>query len=194
MKKLLLSFVILTSFAACNNNDKADTAQRNIQLLRDSTVYTNSNIYSDTMANVTVEDPVIENPVTQKISPKALKKKVISVPAKSGNTAPVYVEKKDEKVETTVATPPINSGNGQNTEVGTSAGNTGNTGSTVPQVQKKKGWNKATTGAVIGGAAGAAGGAIISKKKGVGAVVGAVVGAASGYIIGKDMDKKDKQK
>lgn len=194
MKKILLSLVIITSFAACNNNDKADTSQRNIQLLRDSTVYTNSNMYTDTLANVIVEDPVIEKPVTQKITPKAPRRKVVSVPAKNNNTAPVYVEKKENKVETTVATPPINSGNGQNTEIGSSNGNTGNTTSTVPQVEKKKGWNKATTGAVIGGAAGAAGGAIISKKKGVGAVVGAVVGAASGYIIGKDMDKKDKQK
>ena len=193
MKKILLSFVIVSTFAACNNNDKTDTTQRNIQLLRDSTVYTNSNIYSDTMANVTVEEPVIQKPVTVIATPKAPQRKVVSVPAKTVNKAPVYTEKKEEKVETTVATPPINSGSGQNSEVGSSNGNTGNTGSTVPQVEKKKGWNKATTGAVIGGAAGAAGGAIISKKKGVGAVVGAVVGAASGYIIGKDMDKKDKK-
>lgn len=194
MKKILLSLVIVTSFAACNNNDKADTSQRNIQLLRDSTVYTNSNIYTDTMANITVEDPVIEKQVTQKATPAATKKRAVTVPAKSRNTAPVYVEKKEEQAPATVATPPINSGSDQNSQVGTSNGNTGNTASTVPQVEKKKGWNKATTGAVIGGAAGAAGGAIISKKKGVGAVVGAVVGAASGYIIGKDMDKKDKQK
>jgi hypothetical protein len=44
---------------------------------------------------------------------------------------------------------------------------------------------------VIGGAAGAVGGAIISKKKGTGAAVGAVVGAAGGYIIGRQKDKKD---
>ena len=60
-------------------------------------------------------------------------------------------------------------------------------------MEKKKGWDNATKGAVIGGAAGAVGGAIISnKKKGLGAVIGGVVGAATGYTIGKDMDKKKK--
>lgn len=192
MKNLLLSLVLLTCLAACNNNDKTDTAERNIQLLRDSTVYTNNNMYSDTIANVIIEEPTIEKPVTQRITPKAPQRKVVAVPAKKENPAPVYVEKQEEKVETTVATPPINPGSSENTGVGSSDGNTASV--PVPQAQKKKGWDKATTGAVIGGAAGAAGGAIISKKKGLGAVVGAVVGAASGYIIGKDMDKKDKKK
>ena len=44
---------------------------------------------------------------------------------------------------------------------------------------------------MIGGVGGAVGGAILSKKKGLGAVVGAVVGAAGDYIIGKNKDKKD---
>lgn len=189
MKNLLLSLVLLTGLAACNNTEKKDTAERNIQLLRDSTVYTNNNMYSDTMANLLVEEPTIENPVTQQVTPNAPKKKIVRVPEKKATPAPVYVEKQEKKIETTVATPPINSGSTGNTGVGSSDGNT----ASVPG--KKKGWNNATKGAVIGGAAGAAGGAIIvSKKKGVGAVVGAVVGAASGYIIGKDMDKKDKKK
>src|SRR5690606_2061977 len=141
--------------------------------------------------NMVVEEPIIENPVTQQVTPKATQKKIVRVPAKKETPAPVYVEKQEEKVETTVATPPINSGSTGNTGVGSSDGNT----ASVPGTQKKKGWDNATKGAVIGGAAGAAGGAIIvSKKKGLGAVVGAVVGAASGYIIGKDMDKKDKKK
>ena len=47
-------------------------------------------------------------------------------------------------------------------------------------------------GAVIGGVAGAAGGAAIHKKNRVlGAVVGAVVGAGGGYVVGRGMDKKD---
>ena len=57
--------------------------------------------------------------------------------------------------------------------------------------EKKEGWSKAAQGAVIGGATGAVGGAIISKKKGTGAAVGAAVGAAGGYIIGREKDKKD---
>ncbi len=192
MKNILLSLVLLTGLAACDNNSEKETTERNIQLLRDSTVYTNNNMYSDTMANVVVEEPIVEKPVTQTITPKAPQKKFVRVPAKKETRTPVYVEKQAEKVETTVATPPINSGSPANTGSGSSDGNTS---STLPQTQNKKGWDKATTGAVIGGAAGAAGGAIIvSKKKGLGAVVGAVVGAASGYIIGKDMDKKEKQK
>lgn len=63
--------------------------------------------------------------------------------------------------------------------------------SNATQSKNKKGWSKAAQGAVIGGATGAVGGAIISKKKGTGAAIGAAVGAAGGYIIGHEKDKKD---
>jgi hypothetical protein len=57
---------------------------------------------------------------------------------------------------------------------------------------EKKGWSKKAKGAVIGGAAGAAAGAIINKKnRAVGAVIGGVIGAGGGYVIGSKMDKKD---
>lgn len=65
------------------------------------------------------------------------------------------------------------------------------TTTTTTQTTRKKGWSKAAQGAVIGGAAGAVGGAIISKHKGTGAAIGAAVGAAGGYIIGRNKDKKD---
>jgi hypothetical protein len=56
---------------------------------------------------------------------------------------------------------------------------------------KKKGWSNAAKGAVIGGAVGAAGGAVIYKKNRVlGGVIGGVVGAAGGFGIGKHLDKK----
>lgn len=67
----------------------------------------------------------------------------------------------------------------------------GQSGSQGNQANEKKGWSKAAQGAVIGGASGAVGGAIISKNKGAGAAVGAAVGAAGGYIIGREKDKKD---
>lgn len=54
----------------------------------------------------------------------------------------------------------------------------------------KKGWSNRAKGAVIGGAAGAVGGAIISKHKGKGAIIGGLAGAAGGYIIGNEKDKK----
>ncbi|MEO6681226.1 MAG: OmpA family protein [Ginsengibacter sp.] len=48
-------------------------------------------------------------------------------------------------------------------------------------------------GAVIGGTAGAVGGAIIGKAAGnktLGTIIGAVVGGSAGAIIGRDMDKQ----
>jgi hypothetical protein len=54
----------------------------------------------------------------------------------------------------------------------------------------KKGWSKAAKGAAIGGVAGAAAGAIITKS-GKGAIIGGVLGAGGGYIIGRGKDKKD---
>lgn len=57
---------------------------------------------------------------------------------------------------------------------------------------QKKGWSKAAKGAVIGGVAGGAAGAIINKKnRAAGGVIGAVLGAGGGYVIGRQMDKKD---
>jgi hypothetical protein len=84
-----------------------------------------------------------------------------------------------------------NSGNsGTVSKSGTSSTAT-NSGSSATQGTQKKGWSKAAQGAVIGGATGAVGGAIISKHKGTGAAIGAAVGAAGGYIIGHEKDKKD---
>jgi hypothetical protein len=57
---------------------------------------------------------------------------------------------------------------------------------------EKKGWSKTAKGAVIGGVAGAAGGAVINKKnRAAGAVIGGVIGAGTGAVIGNEMDKKD---
>ena len=83
-----------------------------------------------------------------------------------------------------------------NTSINTSTSSnsgSGNTSTRTTQATtRKKGWSSAAKGAVIGGGAGAIGGAIISKKKPVqGAVIGGVAGAAGGYIIGKDIDKKN---
>jgi len=66
--------------------------------------------------------------------------------------------------------------------------NTTTTGTTT-QAQKK-GWSSAAKGAVIGGAAGAVGGALIDKKSGRGAIIGGAAGAGAGYLIGRDKDKK----
>ena len=84
------------------------------------------------------------------------------------------------------------SNSGSNASSSNSGTNSGSgTSTSATQSTDKKGWSKAAQGAVIGGATGAVGGAIISKKKGTGAAIGAAVGAAGGYIIGREKDKKD---
>jgi hypothetical protein len=188
MKNLLLTLIIITSFAACKSDLKTDTANRDIHLLSDSAAYT-STTFSDTP--VTVKSEVI--PVKVSKEPRRIVKTKRNVPAKSTVSAPVYNQ--PASVPPVVATPPIVSAP-ESTTVGKSTSETGTsdnpgTVATTPQVEKKKGWSKAAQGAAIGGVTGAVGGAILSKKKGLGAVVGGVVGAAGGYIIGKKMDKKE---
>lgn len=57
---------------------------------------------------------------------------------------------------------------------------------------RKRGWSSAAKGAVIGGVAGAAGGAIINKKnRALGGVVGGILGAGAGYGIGRSIDKRN---
>ncbi len=54
-------------------------------------------------------------------------------------------------------------------------------------------WNKTQKGAVVGTAAGAAGGAVIGRASGntaLGAIIGAAAGGATGAIIGRQMDKQ----
>lgn len=87
------------------------------------------------------------------------------------------------------------SSSSSNTEVATTNDGTGTmsseSGNEAKQAEKK-GWSKAAKGAVIGGVAGAAGGAVINKKNPVvGAVIGGVIGAGGGYAIGRGMDKKN---
>ncbi len=55
---------------------------------------------------------------------------------------------------------------------------------------RKKGWSDAAKGTLIGGVAGAVGGAIIDKNKGRGAIIGGAVGAGTGYLIGRGKDRK----
>lgn len=190
MKNLLPVILIVFSFVACKSN--ADNYQgRDIQLLTDTTAYQN-NIFSDTVAAPQASEKVVaeEKPV-QKV---VVIREVVRVPASSGNTASVNTSTGNTtSVPPVVATPPVVEAPApSNNDAGVGEGHTAGTVGTIPQPEeKKKGWNKATQGAVIGGATGAVGGAIISKKKGLGAVVGGVVGAAGGYILGKKMDKKD---
>ncbi len=187
MKKILLSIVIIASFAACNNTPKDDT--RDIQLLSDPSAYQN-NISADTAASVATQPvPAAEGKAAPQVI--TVTKRIIYMPAKTVNTAPVshstiYTPPVATEVPNTV---PATTDNGT-TKAGT-AGGTEAPVATTTETEKKKGWSAAAKGAVIGAGTGAIGGAIISKKKGLGAIVGGVVGAAGGYIIGKDIDKKN---
>ncbi|WP_132052278.1 YMGG-like glycine zipper-containing protein [Pseudocnuella soli] len=58
------------------------------------------------------------------------------------------------------------------------------------RTKTKKGWSRKAKGAAIGGAAGAATGAVVSRNDSKGAVIGGVVGAGTGYIYGRKKDKK----
>lgn len=63
------------------------------------------------------------------------------------------------------------------------------------QTTEKKPMSPQAKGAIIGGATGAVGGAIINKKnRAVGAAVGGVVGAGVGFGVGKVIDNKQKKK
>jgi cobalamin biosynthesis Mg chelatase CobN len=106
---------------------------------------------------------------------------------RQANTVPAVREK---HVTHTTSNLPRSSGNKTST-ASSQTGSSSSTSTSTTQSTKKKGWSKAAQGAVIGGAAGAVGGAIISKHKGTGAAIGAAVGAAGGYIIGRSKDKKD---
>lgn len=193
MKNLLPLFTLLLFFTACNQKSTSDN-NRNIQLLTDSTVYHNNNIYTDTLAGQNTE--VAEQNTPQVTSKPAKVKQVTYTSSKKATVKTVPQVSKQDNAIPPVSTPPIVNNSGSDTQKGNETVSTGNSlpDAGVPgEVKKaeKKGWNKATQGAVIGGAAGAVGGAIISKKKGLGAVIGGVVGAAGGYIIGKNKDKKE---
>jgi uncharacterized protein YcfJ len=61
-------------------------------------------------------------------------------------------------------------------------------------VMGRPGWGKTETGAVIGGATGAAAGAAIgnqSDNTGKGALIGGAAGALIGGAVGREMEKRD---
>jgi hypothetical protein len=197
MKNFILTLIIITGFAACKNSSDGSQT-RDIQLLTDTTSYHNNNIYSDTVANNVTEVAAIEKAKTPKTITQVIK--VIRVYSNEGPKTPVNNRNTTTtSVPPVVVTPPVVTApesKGSTVENGEAGlpGKDNNTTASIPQPEKKKGWNKATKGAVIGGVAGAVGGAVIGKKKGLGAVIGGVVGAAGGYIIGKDMEKRDENK
>lgn len=181
-------------FAACNNGDKDLETKKDVITTDTSAMY-RSNASTDT-ATVPVNNSAVNTvppptaPQTKTITrtrtvyvdrtPKTTTKNNVQKPAPNSqvNTVP--------QTSTNAGSAPASkTGTGNNTSVGT------NPTTTSTPASRNKGWSNATKDAVIGGAAGAVGGAIISRKKGAGAVIGGVIGAAGGYILGR---KKDKSK
>ena len=197
MKNLLLAILIIAGLTACKSDPEV-SQDRNIQLLPDSTAFTN-NVFSDTNNLVKADanpEPAAEKPQTKTIvrtiiieRPTPKTQRVPQQSSQPTNIPPVVAS-------SPVSTPPVTGPRSETKrDDSTSTSGVDNSASTAStsseKVQKKTGMNKATQGAIIGGVAGAVGGAVISKKKGLGAVVGGIAGAAGGYIIGKNMDKKD---
>ena len=189
MKKLLPVLGISILMAACNAvpEQKTDAAQTAQQILQpDTTGIAAFNAWKaqNELANV--------NAYQQS-------QQVQSAPAEKTRTIVKYVPVKlsqTKSVSSTTSSSNSTSSSREKTNSGSSAdsgsGSANNESSETAKVEKKEGWSKAAKGAVIGGVAGAAGGAIINKKnRVVGAVIGGVIGAAGGYGIGRTMDKKD---
>lgn len=182
MKNILLSMSVIFTMAACQNKE-VSTEQAQIPVVP---VYNNTASADTAKTEEVFYKPEKIKSTSRKQSLAKRRVYVSSVPKEASENVVAA------PIETPVVTAPAStdvSNTPASTEIDKSAGT--ETASTVPVSEKKKGWSKAAKGAVIGAGAGAIGGAIISKKKGLGAVIGGVIGAAGGYVIGKKMDKND---
>jgi len=184
MKKLLLIPGIAVIMVACNSMpEQKDAAQAVQQTLSqpDTTGMAAFNAWKaqNELPSVNV------NQQSPQSAPEKTRTIVKYVPVKTTQSKPVSHTTSSSSSSSTTSS-------GEQTNSGSTAGSgTANSG-TSQTPEKKEGWSKAAKGAVIGGVAGAAGGAILNKKnRVVGAVIGGVIGAAGGYGVGHTMDKKD---
>lgn len=187
MKKILLSSIIAISAVACNTNPdkKTDVAlQQTAQsTAADTTGLAAYNAWKAQNELASIQS--VEQPQAVASTPKV--RTVVK-------QVPVYTAPKRSSSSGNTSTNSNSSSKEDNSNTNSGAGNgtaSNGSGETV-KTEKKEGWSKAAKGAVIGGVAGAAGGAVINKKNRVlGGVIGGVVGAAGGYGIGRTMDRKD---
>ena len=168
MKKVLITLAIPFMLAACGGNENKDTAAP-AEIMADTTTNFDNNANTDTGATVIKEEAPVETKKSTSTTTHKVTAPVKKAPAPA-TTAPVTAtpEPKTSTTTTTSTTQPV-----------------------AAPVEEKKGWSHAAKDAVIGGSAGAIGGAIIGKKKVKSAAIGAAVGAAGGYILGRKKDKKD---
>ncbi len=188
MKQLLLALTIIMGLAACKNDEPLEKTGA-VQLLPSVASY-NNNINSDTTSETAKVTPV--KVISRPTKIIYITRQPARTASNTGNVAPVNEAPAPIIPSVTPTIPGSETKSGTTAQEGTVGNKAGKEVSpAIPQPVKKKGWSNATKGAVIGAGTGAIGGAILSKKKGLGAVIGGVVGAAGGYIIGKNMDKKN---
>ena len=124
---------------------------------------------------------------------------IVAAPVKKATPAPVRKASKSvvSKPKPTPASTGNTSGNSGSSGSSVSTGNddgavSAGSGDVAQAPAERAKISKAAKGAVIGGVAGAAAGAVLNKKnRAVGAVIGGVIGAGGGYVLGRGMDKKD---
>lgn len=184
MKKLLPILGITFLVTACNSvpDQKTDSAQVSQTVQQDTTGMAAFNAWKaqNELASVTP----VQQPQQAQAAPQKTRTIVKYVPVAQKSTRSTSASASSTKPASTETNSGSTADNG--------SGSMSNESSQTAKVDKKEGWSKAAKGAVIGGVAGAAGGAIINKQnRVVGAVIGGVIGAAGGYGIGRGMDKKD---
>jgi hypothetical protein len=181
MKKIIPFLSIAVLLTACGNNAKNDSAaitpvDNQAQSIKTDT----SGLAEYQMWKLQQQIAEVETPAEP-----AVQYASVAPVKKVKKTYRPAVKVTEQAPETSASTSESNTN---------SAGDVGmsSESSNAAEAPEKKGWSKAAKGAVIGGATGAAAGAVINKKnRAVGAVIGGVVGAGAGVIIGRDMDKKD---
>lgn len=181
MKRILPLLSIPVLLAACGSNATNDSAVAtpNVEQTQvakpDTTGLAEYQMWKLQRQIAEVETPVAN---TVQYSSAAPVKKV-------KRTYPATARSTERTPEASTSVSETNTGNSNDAGMNSESSNTA-------EAPAKKGWSKAAKGAVIGGATGAAAGAVINKKnRAMGAVIGGVLGAGGGYVIGRDMDKKN---
>ncbi|RYZ22454.1 MAG: hypothetical protein EOO16_09160 [Chitinophagaceae bacterium] len=180
---------------ACNQTPQASTTSAPVSNPLDTAglaAYQASKAVGAELPVAEAETPKAEAPVA-KATPARVRTvtRYVDVPVKRSTPkkTPAPVEER--------STEPVASNTGSSSSSGGDLGSVAGVGNDAPATtpapaEKKKGISKTAKGAIIGGVAGAVGGAVLNKKnRGAGAIIGGVIGAAGGAVIGRSQDKKD---
>jgi hypothetical protein len=194
MKKFILALSAASMLVACNQTPQASTTSAPVSNPLDTAglaAYQASKAVGAELPVAQAEEPKTEAPVA-KAAPARVRTvtRYVDVPVKRSTPkkSPAPVEER--------ASEPVASNTGSSSSSGGDLGSVAGVGNdapaSAPEEKKKAGISKTAKGAVIGGVAGAVGGAIINKKnRAAGAIIGGVIGAAGGAVIGRNQDKKD---